>query len=112
MTATHDCGRSIASIVREIDDLRAENTKLLAVVDRYRQERDEAREENTRIQARQIAEVAERIDSRSNAMVVELTESIARVRARHTDADDGCGMCHECGWRLPCPTLRDLDGPT
>ncbi|MDF3308736.1 hypothetical protein P3H15_27335 [Rhodococcus sp. T2V] len=33
MTATHDCGRSIASIVREIDELRAENAKLLAAAE-------------------------------------------------------------------------------
>lgn len=58
----HDCGRSIASIVKEIDELRAENTRLL--------------EEIASIRARQVAEVADRIDSRSNAMVVDLTEKL------------------------------------
>lgn len=42
---TEQCDRGIAKAVREIDELRAENTKLLAVADRYRQERDAARAE-------------------------------------------------------------------
>ncbi|MCQ4119865.1 hypothetical protein [Rhodococcus tibetensis] len=76
---TEQCDRGIAQAVREVDEMRAENAKLLAVVDRYRQERDEAREEATRIQARQIAEVADRIDSRSNAMVMDLVARLRRV---------------------------------
>lgn len=31
---THDCGRSIAGIVREIDELKAENARLQTIVDR------------------------------------------------------------------------------
>jgi hypothetical protein len=43
--------------------------------------------ENTRIQARQVADVADRIDSRSNAMVIQLTEALVRVRDLTKDAD-------------------------
>ena len=50
MTATHDCGRSIASIVREIDELRTGHTKLQARGDRYRQARDAEREKAGRVQ--------------------------------------------------------------
>lgn len=32
MTAPHDCGRSIAGIVREIDELKAENARLKATI--------------------------------------------------------------------------------
>lgn len=36
LTQPHDCGRSIASIVQEIDRLKAESERLQATVDRLR----------------------------------------------------------------------------
>ncbi|QTJ64998.1 hypothetical protein HYG77_04880 [Rhodococcus sp. ZPP] len=42
--AREQCDRGIAQAVREIDEIRAENTKLLGIVDRYRRERDAERE--------------------------------------------------------------------
>ncbi|MDV7244505.1 MULTISPECIES: hypothetical protein [Rhodococcus] len=53
-------------------------TLIPALVARVR----ELEEKNTHIQSRQVADVAARIDSRSNAMVVDLTDKLAAAEAK------------------------------
>ena len=36
--------------------------------------------------------------------------AVARVRALHGECRNRCGYCHECGSRVPCTTMRALDG--
>lgn len=36
--------------------------------------------------------------------------AVERVRALHGDCNNRCGFCHECGARIPCATMRALDG--
>ncbi|MFF1531514.1 hypothetical protein [Cellulomonas sp. NPDC058312] len=105
MTATHDCGRSIAGIVREIDSLREENTRLLAVVDRYRQERDAEREnvaaaEKKRIEIAVALGYAELVPGHgwhtaSHADIVERASSLTALELEHIECPVWCDECEQ-----------------
>ena len=36
--------------------------------------------------------------------------AVVRVRALHGECSNRCGICHECGSRQPCATMRALEG--
>ena len=71
------------------------------------------REEITRIRARQVAEVADRIDSRSNAMVVDLTEQIAKVQAAEASKQEALDrirrVLHDGGHDESCGTQYQIN---
>lgn len=42
--------------------------------------------------------------------IAELEATVQRVRALHRPHCDTCGMCGQCDFPWPCPTIRALDG--
>lgn len=48
--------------------------------------------------------------SAAAVVVVDPAAALERVRALHGECHARCGWCHECGSKIPCPTLRAIEG--
>ncbi|MFZ2178414.1 MAG: hypothetical protein WAW17_31180, partial [Rhodococcus sp. (in: high G+C Gram-positive bacteria)] len=105
--------RGIAQAVREIDEMRAENTKLLGIVDRYRQERDEARAdaEKKRIEIAVALGCAELIPGHGwyaagHAELVERAESLVSIELEHIECPVWCDECERMERWQSCPSCK------
>ncbi|MFF2026587.1 hypothetical protein [Rhodococcus koreensis] len=102
MTATHDCGRSIASIVREIDELRAENASLKAQA---------AEAEKHRIEIAAALGYAEIVEGHGwhtapHADIVERASSLTSLELEHIECPVWCDECERMERWNSCPQCK------
>lgn len=108
--------RGIAQAVREIDEMRAENTKLLGIVDRYRQERDAEREKVADAE-KKLVEIAAALGyaeiveghgwyTASHAEIVERAESLTSLENEHIECPVWCDECERMERWQSCPACN------